>query len=192
MYSEIPLHNLRIKSAFEFSNSYFGSMKRDTGENILWHPIRMIKYGFSFALDKERFIVDCLLHDVIEDTSCSYSDLIKEFGAKIANDVKILSLFKIPEEELPSDKKEKWSMIRECKQKYLSNVFNSDFDVRLVKFVDRIDNLDTFEGMIKRSRKVSLVKYIAETEQFIEQCDIDELKKLLIEKSEKAKEMINK
>lgn len=69
-----------------------------------------------------------LLHDVIEDTKYSYSDINKMFGKKVANGVMALT----KNADLPKKKQMVDSLHR---------ILEQPIEIRIVKMADRISNL---------------------------------------------------
>lgn len=90
------------------------------------------------------------LHDVIEDTECSYQDIKKEFGEYIADAVELLT------------RKEGQSF-----EEYSEKIFTSEkYDwVSAIKLADRIHNLRTYPE-VKDSRKTRYK--LEETKKYIE------------------------
>lgn len=93
--------------------------------------------------DNEDLAVQCaLLHDVLEDTDCTYAQIAAEFGAAVANGV--LALSKVA--ALPEDQ----SMIDS-----LTRIKEQPREIWIVKLADRIVNLGPppFEWNIEKRRQ---------------------------------------
>ena len=76
-----------------------------------------------------NFAIQCaLLHDVIEDTSVSYEEVMVSFGEKIANGVLALTKNnKLPKKDQMKDS--------------LDRILMQPIEIRIVKMADRVDNL---------------------------------------------------
>jgi (p)ppGpp synthase/HD superfamily hydrolase len=85
---------------------------------------------YDSTIEKPDLLIQCaLLHDVIEDTNCTYHALRAEFGAQLADGV--LALSKDP--NLPSK--------NEQMQDSLLRIVEQPVEVWMVKLSDRITNL---------------------------------------------------
>lgn len=76
---------------------------------------------------REEVIIAGILHDVIEDTKFTYSDIVNNFGVDIADLVKWVS---IPEE----------AKGLEGKEAYLKNLENAPAEARLISAADMLYN----------------------------------------------------
>ena len=74
---------LLVDRAFEVAESAHSGQIRQSGEPYLFHPIAVAYILAQYHLDVET-ICACLLHDVLEDTSWTFSDLSGRFGLTIA------------------------------------------------------------------------------------------------------------
>lgn len=99
------------------------------------HPARVaITVATVFGCDCPDAITIALLHDVIEDTTADYEDVLEEFGAEVADAVSALSKHPaLPEPEREAD--------------YDDRLSRADWRARLVKLADVLDNMsDTGPG----------------------------------------------
>ena len=58
---------------------------------VLVHSLRMAQYLYNYAYNI-NVVVGALLHDLVEDTDVSLSDIEKEFGSEIAQLVNLLTM----------------------------------------------------------------------------------------------------
>ena len=63
-----------IKKAYEFAKDKHKNQFRKTGEEYIIHPLFVAHILTSIKADKET-IIAALLHDVVEDTDTSKSDI---------------------------------------------------------------------------------------------------------------------
>ncbi len=95
-----------------------------------------------FAVDDETALCAALLHDVIEDTTADYDDVLKACGIEIADAVAALTKdMRLPEAE------------RE--PAYDAQLTTASWQAKLVKLADVYDNMCDAEsaGMLKRAAK---------------------------------------
>ncbi|MBQ7981615.1 MAG: HD domain-containing protein, partial [Oscillospiraceae bacterium] len=73
----------KIRKAYELANSFHAGQKRDSGEDYITHPIAVSCILTELGMDTDTICAG-LLHDVVEDTSCTLEDLTKQFGEGVA------------------------------------------------------------------------------------------------------------
>lgn len=76
----------RYQRALTFATLFHSGQKRRGGEPYIIHPIR-VSQGVSGETEK----VVALLHDVVEDTSCSFKDVYDYFGPEVVRAVHALT-----------------------------------------------------------------------------------------------------
>jgi len=88
-----------IDAAYRFAKEAHGTQVRKyTDEPYITHPVAVAKIVASVTGDCEM-ISAALLHDVIEDTSVGYNDIVNAgFGKRIANYVLDLTDVSVPED----------------------------------------------------------------------------------------------
>ena len=74
----------RIAHAFLMGSDAHETQKRSSGEPYIMHPVAVAVILAQQKMD-EQTIMAALLHDVIEDTSHTRDDIVKQFGEKTAN-----------------------------------------------------------------------------------------------------------
>lgn len=122
-----------IEQAKKFAElKHMGQTRKfDKNNAYINHPLAVAERLAYFCKD-EAMIAAALLHDTIEDTNTSYGEILQLFGIKVANLV----------EELTSDKEEANKI---GKAQYLTNKINGlSEDARLIKFLDRENNVSDF------------------------------------------------
>lgn len=127
-----------IKLTYLFAEEAHQNQKRKSGEPYIVHPLSAAHILADMRIDP-TIICACLLHDVPEDTDKTLEDIEKNFGAEIAGLVKgITKLGKL-----------KYRGI----ERYLENLrkmfvaMAEDVRVMIIKFADRIDNLQTLQSL---------------------------------------------
>ena len=72
-----------IKKAYYFAEKAHRGQKRKSGENYIIHPLHAAYYLAEMKLSSVT-IAAALLHDVVDDTDVSLTDIQKNFGKEIA------------------------------------------------------------------------------------------------------------
>ena len=69
--------------AYRFAKSLHAGQKRKSGDPYIVHPVEVAYIAAQLNLDSTA-ITACLLHDVVEDTGCTYDDVAALFGKPVA------------------------------------------------------------------------------------------------------------
>jgi len=148
-----------IEQAFEFAKEAHAGQKRFSGEDYIWHPLRIAWILNEMNLDPKT-IAAGLLHDVPEDTMVSLDDIDKKFGKEIAFLVEGISkLGKLRYPKTGIDIKPIESRVKnpiDTQAENLRKMFFAmaeDIRVILIKLVDRLDNMRTIEYLPKEKQK---------------------------------------
>ena len=83
-----------LNHAFYFAKSAHTGQKRASGEEYFTHPVAVAKILIDLGMDYNT-VAAAFLHDVVEDTPVSESDIKAEFGDEIL-EPKILKRFSYP------------------------------------------------------------------------------------------------
>jgi GTP diphosphokinase / guanosine-3',5'-bis(diphosphate) 3'-diphosphatase len=141
-YSESDLK--LIKKAYEFANVAHAGQKRATGVDYIEHSLNTA-YNLAELRLSTAIIMAGLLHDVPEDTERTLEEIKKEFGSDIAKMVEgITKLSNI-----------KYRGI----ERYVENLrkmfvaMAEDIRVILIKFADRLHNLQTLYALPANKQK---------------------------------------
>ena len=73
-----------VMKAYEMALSAHGEQLRKSGEPYIIHPLSVAVILAELGLDMET-IIGGILHDIIEDTSFTYDDLVNEFSESVAD-----------------------------------------------------------------------------------------------------------
>ena len=134
-----------LNKAYVYAMKAHGNQKRASGDPFFSHPLEVAAILTDLKLD-DATIVTALLHDTIEDTEVTKTEIDTTFGAEIASLVD--GLTKIKKLDL---------VTREAKQaenfRKLLIAITSDIRVLLVKLADRLHNMRTIEHMKPASRE---------------------------------------
>ena len=133
------LNEALIRDAFAYGREMHASQTRYSGEPYFTHPVAVAAILTEQQLD-DATIVTALLHDTIEDTRSTYSEISERFGEEIAE--LIDGVTKLTNLQLSN---------RESKQaenfRKLFMAMSKDLRVILVKLADRLHNMRTIRHM---------------------------------------------
>ncbi|WP_202801865.1 RelA/SpoT family protein [Rhodovulum sp. PH10] len=134
-----------LNQAYVYAMKAHGEQKRASGDPYFSHPLEVAAILTDLKLD-DSTIVAALLHDTIEDTDATRTDIDRIFGPDIGHLVE--GLTKLKKLELVS---------REAKQaenlRKLLLAIAEDVRVLLVKLADRLHNMRTLGYMPAEKRK---------------------------------------
>ncbi len=128
-----------IRRAFDYGQRMHEGQFRHSGEPYFTHPVAVAAILTEQSLD-DATIVTALLHDTIEDTRSTYSEIEKEFGAEIADLVD--GVTKLTNIQLSSVETKQAENFRK-----LFMAMSKDLRVILVKLADRLHNMRTIRSM---------------------------------------------
>ncbi|MDE5736689.1 MAG: HD domain-containing protein, partial [Bacteroidales bacterium] len=132
-----------IQNAFELAVSAHANTRRKSGEPYIFHPLEVARIVVADIGLGPTAVVCALLHDVVEDTEYTLSDIEERFGASVARIVdgltKIDTIF---------DQDQTVSLQAENFKKILFTL-SDDVRVILIKLADRLHNMRTLDSMAK-------------------------------------------
>lgn len=134
----------KITKAYEYAKNAHEGQKRNSGEDYIIHPVAVTNILADLNMDDDTLIAG-LLHDVIEDTVCSYEDLEHLFGHDVAELVD--GVTKLKKITVKSKKENQAENLRKM-------VFAMAKDIRVViiKLADRLHNMRTLEYMTREKQ----------------------------------------
>jgi guanosine-3',5'-bis(diphosphate) 3'-pyrophosphohydrolase len=137
-----------IRRAYRFSEESHRGQQRASGEPYLTHPLEVASLLIDFKMDVTT-VTAGLLHDVLEDTRATKSDLEREFGREIADLVdgvtKIGKLAFSSREERQAENFRKMVV-----------AMARDLRVLMIKLADRLHNMRTLSFLPEeRGRKIA-------------------------------------
>ncbi|QBY02288.1 bifunctional (p)ppGpp synthetase/guanosine-3',5'-bis(diphosphate) 3'-pyrophosphohydrolase [Rhodophyticola sp. CCM32] len=136
-----------LTGAYDFARDMHEGQLRHSGEPYFTHPVAVAAILTEQRLD-DATIATALLHDTIEDTKGTYSEIADRFGKDVAELVD--GVTKLTNLELGN---------RESKQaenfRKLFMAMSKDMRVILVKLADRLHNMRTIRHMVyeKQAKK---------------------------------------
>ena len=135
----------RIGEAYAFSDEAHAGQMRVSGEEYITHPLAVAGICASWKLDTQALMA-ALLHDVVEDTGITISDVASRFGAPVGELVDGLS--KLDKIEFESQEDAQAENFRK-----MLLAMARDVRVILVKLADRLHNMRTIGSLRPDKRR---------------------------------------
>ena len=134
-----------VERAFDFSASAHRGQFRKSGEPYITHPLAVASILSQWRLDAQG-LAAALLHDVMEDTSVTKTELETTFGKPVADMVDGVSKL----DQIAFDTREE-AQAESFRKMLLAMA--SDVRVILIKLADRLHNMRTLDAMAPVHRK---------------------------------------
>lgn len=130
--------DIHIHAAFELALDAHKRQRRKSGEPYIYHPIAVAKICYEEIGLGPTAIMCALLHDVVEDTEVTLTEIFDKFGPKVGKIVdgltKLDGLYNVESAQAENFKK------------VLSTLVD-DVRVVLIKLADRLHNMRTIDSM---------------------------------------------
>ncbi|PLY06037.1 MAG: phosphohydrolase [Desulfuromonas sp.] len=135
----------RVEEALNDARTSHEGQYRKSGEPYIFHPLRVTHLAARHWMDFPS-VMAALLHDVVEDTPVTLTDVEKKYGEEVAHLVD--GLTKVTSEILSRE-----DLKKETYKKTLLIAID-DIRVLCLKFWDRIDNLNTIGALPRHKQKL--------------------------------------
>jgi guanosine-3',5'-bis(diphosphate) 3'-pyrophosphohydrolase len=137
---EVP----RLEAAQAFARErHAGQMRKDGRTQYVVHPLRVAERLRSVGVADEDVLAAAVLHDVVEDTPTTTTDVAERFGSVVAAWVAAVS-------RAPG----------ETRAAFTERIAHAPPQACLIKLADRLDNLHDWTGMPPEFRRPYLVEAI--------------------------------
>jgi len=137
-----------IRKAYEFSLEHHKGQARESGEPYLVHPLQVATILAEMQLDTTA-IVAGLLHDAVEDTSVTITEIERDFGEQVAHIVE--GVTKISKIDFASSEEAQAENVRK-----MVLAMMDDIRVVLIKLADRLHNMRTLKFLSpERQQKIA-------------------------------------
>jgi len=137
-----------IRKAYEFSLEHHKGQARESGEPYLVHPLQVATILAEMQLDTTA-IVAGLLHDAVEDTSVTITEIEHDFGEQVAHIVE--GVTKISKIDFASSEEAQAENVRK-----MVLAMMDDIRVVLIKLADRLHNMRTLKFLSpERQQKIA-------------------------------------
>ena len=128
-----------VESAYAFSDSAHRGQFRNSGDPYISHPLAVASILSQWRFDAEGLSA-ALLHDVMEDTAVTKSEIEDQFGAAVANLVDGVS--KLDQLEFATRETAQAENFRK-----MLLAMAQDLRVILIKLADRLHNMRTLDAV---------------------------------------------
>jgi guanosine-3',5'-bis(diphosphate) 3'-pyrophosphohydrolase len=135
----------QLQSAFHFSEQAHEGQFRQSGEPYISHPLAVASILAEWHLDSQA-LTAALLHDVMEDTSVTKTEISRNFGKPVAELVDGVS--KLDKIEFESHAEAQAENFRK-----MLLAMARDVRVILIKLADRLHNMRTLEAVAPDKRR---------------------------------------
>ncbi len=135
-----------IRNTYEYAAAKHFGVKRGSGEPYINHPLRVSRLVAEWGFESD-VIAAALLHDVVEDCDTPLSEIEERFGSNVARIVDAVTAL--------SDKDFSDHTLTKAQKDILSDAKlqqKMNDSALYVKIADRIDNLNTMDGVPERKR----------------------------------------
>jgi guanosine-3',5'-bis(diphosphate) 3'-pyrophosphohydrolase len=134
-----------IERAYNYARIAHAGQRRISGEPYIIHPVEVALILTEIELDTPS-ICAALLHDVIEDTSATYTNIVNEFGEEIA--LLVDGVTKLNRLDFASREDAQAENLRK-----MFIAMARDIRVILIKLADRLHNMRTLSYQNERKQK---------------------------------------
>lgn len=135
-----------VKKAYYFADNAHKSQRRESGEPYIIHPVDVAEILAELGMDTSS-IVAGLLHDVLEDTNCSFKEMSEIFNTEIA--ALVDGVTKLGQIEYKTKEEQQSDNVRK-----MLLAMAKDIRVIIIKLADRLHNMRTLKFMPKEKQKL--------------------------------------
>ena len=129
----------KVWEAYRFSEKAHSGQKRRSGEAYISHPVSVACIAARFHLDSQS-IQAALLHDVVEDTESTESEIESKFGKQVST--LVIGLSKLDKVEFQDANEAQAENFRK-----MLLAMTQDVRVILIKLSDRLHNMQTIQSL---------------------------------------------
>ncbi|MBQ7718803.1 MAG: bifunctional (p)ppGpp synthetase/guanosine-3',5'-bis(diphosphate) 3'-pyrophosphohydrolase [Clostridia bacterium] len=136
----------KLQRAYEFARELHRDQKRVSGEPYITHPLEVAHILADLQMDSSA-VIAAILHDVVEDTSCTLQEISDQFGAEVAmlvDGVTKLDLIQFTNKEE--------QQIESLRKMFLAMA--KDVRVILIKLADRLHNMRTLRNIPPEKQRI--------------------------------------
>lgn len=128
-----------VERAYNYAKNMHEGQRRKSGDPYIIHPVEVAYIAAQLSLDVYA-VSACLLHDVVEDTDCTYDDVERMFGKTVAELVD--GVTKLKQIQYSSREEQQVENLRK-----MFFAMSKDIRVIVIKLIDRLHNMRTLKYM---------------------------------------------
>lgn len=129
----------KVWEAYRFSEKAHSGQKRRSGEDYISHPVSVACIAARFHLDSQS-IQAALLHDVVEDTESTETEIESKFGKQVST--LVIGLSKLDKVQFQDASEAQAENFRK-----MLLAMTQDVRVILIKLSDRLHNMQTIQSL---------------------------------------------
>ena len=127
-----PVDVQALRDAHIFAARWHGDQRRPAGEPYVQHLLEAMEITATYAgVRRQDQLIAALLHDVVEDTGCTLTEVQTEFGG----DVSVLVDWLTKKDPTPGQTSD------DAREQYLDSLASAPDEVLTVKLADRYSNV---------------------------------------------------
>ncbi len=134
-----------VKKAFECCVTAHEGQKRMSNEDYYIHPYNVAKIIVSLGMDSQS-IAAALLHDVVEDTQVTVSEIKQQFGSEVA--LLVDGVTKIGRLNFSTKEQQQAESLRK-----MLIAMGQDIRVIIIKLADRLHNMRTIDSLPEQKQR---------------------------------------
>ena len=144
-HSPVKYNKKIVKKAYEFASAAHGDQRRISGVPFILHPTSVACILADMGMDTDS-IVAALLHDTVEDTKVTLSEVADEFGEEVA--ALVDGLTKISKIQYTDREEQQAENVRK-----MLIAMSNDIRVIIIKLADRLHNMRTIDCVKEQKRR---------------------------------------
>jgi len=129
----------QLRHAYAFAEESHKGQKRKTGEDFITHPVQVTLILSELRMDVDTLLAS-ILHDTVEDSSCSLEDIEEEFSRDVM--VLVDGVTKITRIEIETLGEQQAKNLRK-----MLVAMSRDVRVIVIKLADRLHNMRTLQAL---------------------------------------------
>ena len=139
------LDKKKLFDAFTYADTHHHGQLRKSGEPYIIHPLAVAEIVADLELDLDS-VIAAMLHDCIEDTDATHSEISKKFGEPVAQLVE--GVTKLTRVHFVTKEEEQMENLRK-----MLMAMSKDIRVILIKICDRLHNMRTMEYQTPKKQR---------------------------------------
>lgn len=145
---DLTFNKTLVNKAIDYAIHYHGKQTRESGDPYYYHPLHVALIIAQMKLDTVS-VITALLHDTVEDTELTLSDIEREFGKEVATLVDGVT-------KLAKLRFQSYHLQQAKNFRKLLLAISNDIRVLLVKLADRLHNMRTIESIKLLNKRIRI------------------------------------